>query len=110
MRSGDVTVKPKLTYNLSDGTLNKGKWIDFIITIKYAKNTTGYVAIDRRNEGQTAYTRVLTLNNISTLQYSPVVNGGVPGNQYVKTGLYRNNQKFTSILYLDGFTMSTIAQ
>jgi hypothetical protein len=110
MRSGDVTVKPKLTYNLSDGTLNKGKWIDFIITIKYAKYATGYVTIDRRNEGQSAYTRVLTLNNISTLQYSPAIKGGVPGNQYVKTGLYRNNQKFTSILYLDGFTMSSIAQ
>lgn len=109
MRSGDVSVKPKITYNLADGSLNKGKWIDFIITIKYAKYGTGFVTIDRRNEGQSTYTRVITLENISTLQYSPVVNGGIPGNQYVKTGLYRNNQKFTSILYLDGFTMSTIA-
>ena len=110
LRGGDITVNPKVTYNLSKGTLDIGHWIDFILTIKYAKTATGSVLIQRRNEGETNFTEVLNLSNIPTLQYSPNVNGGIVGNHYMKYGLYRNNQTFTSILYLDGFTMSTITQ
>ncbi len=105
---GDISKYSKSYVNLSDGALNIGKWIDFILTIKYQKDKTGYVTIQRRNEGQTNYTEVLNLQNVSTLQYHPSYNGGAVGNHYMKYGLYRNNQKFTSILYLDGFTESTI--
>jgi len=37
---------------LSNGSLNKGKWVDFIITIKYTNDKTEFVTIYRRDEGQ----------------------------------------------------------
>jgi len=107
-RGGDITTNSKVIYNLSDGSLNIGHWIDFIITIKFAKTATGTMLIQRRNEGATNFTDVLNLTNIPTLQYSPSVNGGAVGGHFMKYGLYRNNQTFTSILYLDGFTESTV--
>ena len=107
-RMGDVTKNSNVFRELSNGSLNIGKWIDFVMTIKYAKDNTGYIKIMRRDEGQTAYTQVLNVTNIPTLQYDPNVNGGAVGNHYIKHGLYRNAQPFTSILYLDGFTRTAV--
>ena len=104
MRVGDITTSKLGAYDLSNGALNVGHWIDFILTVKYAKDNTGFVNIMRRNEGQTDFTEVLDISNTPTLQYSSNVNGGAVGEHYIKHGLYRNQQDFTSILYLDGFT------
>jgi polysaccharide lyase-like protein len=104
-RFGDITLASgPTTCELSNGALNIGHWIDFILTVKYAKDSTGSLTLQRRDEGDTAYTQVLSLPNTPTLQYSPAVNGGAVGDHYIKHGLYRNGQPFTSVLYLDGFT------
>jgi len=108
-RLGDVTKVTSVTpRELSNGSLNIGKWIDFIVTVKYAKDNTGWITIQRRDEGQTSFTQVLSLTNTSTVQYDPNVNNGAVGNHYMKYGLYRKAQSFTSILYLDGFTRTAV--
>ncbi len=104
MRTGDITRSRGQDFELSNGNLNKGHWIDFLLTVKYAKDNTGFVKLQRRDEGQAGYTQVLSLVNVPTLQYSSNVNGGAVGGHYMKHGLYRNQETFTSVLYIDGFT------
>lgn len=108
IRSGDITKNKGTYFLISNPFLNKGKWIDFKITIKYTKDSTGFVLINRRDEGQTDFTEVVNMQNIPTLQYDPNINNGTVGDHYMKYGLYRNDQTFTSILYLDGFTRSSV--
>jgi hypothetical protein len=110
MTSGDMARTGSVhTYNdFSDGSLNLGKWTDFVMKVTYAKDATGSVDIWRRNEGATNFTNVLSLNNIPTLQYSSLVNGGAVAPHYWKHGLYRNAANAsTNVLYLDGFTRGT---
>ncbi len=104
LHTGDINKSKSKDYKLLNGKLNKGHWIDFILTIKYAANKTGFVTIQRRDEGKTDFTQVLNLVNIPTLQYSSKVNNGAVGDHYMKLGLYRNQEPFTSVLYIDGFT------
>jgi hypothetical protein len=106
VRTGDLNaVVSRLEY-FPIGSLNKGKWIDFIYTVKYAEDNTGSYLVQRRDEGQTSFTTVLNLQNRPTLQYVADHRGE---EHYMKMGLYRNEQTFTSILYNDGFTRSLIA-
>lgn len=48
IRAGDIRTTSVREFDLLNGNLNKGHWIDFIVTIKYAKNKTGFVDIKRR--------------------------------------------------------------
>jgi chitodextrinase len=105
LRGGNLSQNNGDDYDLSNNSLNKGKWIDFIMTIKYAKDTTGFVTIERRDEGQTNYTTVLNIPNVATLQYA---NGQGVLPHYMKHGLYRNHENFTSILDVDGFTREVV--
>jgi hypothetical protein len=108
LRGGDITANQGTTTALSNSALNKGSWVDFILTIKYAKDSSGFAIVQRRDEGQTEYSEVLNLQNVATLQYSSGVNGGAVGPHYMKHGLYRNHEPITSILYLDGFTREVV--
>jgi hypothetical protein len=103
-RSGDLNNAQSHGYNLLKNSLNKGKWIDFILTVKYAKDNTGFYIIQRRDEGESNYTEVLNIKNVPSLQYK---NGPV-GDHSIKYGLFRNKESFTNILYLDGFTRETV--
>ena len=109
LRTGDIASSVLQVHQLSNGSLNIGKWIDFILTIKYAKDNTGFVTILRRDEGHTTFAEVLHLTNTPTLQFSSAVNGGAVGDHYIKHGLYRIDQPFTSILYLDNFTRTAVS-
>ena len=91
---------PNTTHFLTNGSLNKGKWIDLIVTVKYAADKTGFITIQRRDEGQTSFAEVLNLQNIMTLKNDK--------DHYMKFGLYRNAMPFTSILYLDGYTRTAV--
>ena len=91
------------SYEFSDSGLTPGKWVDLVLRIKFAKDFTGAVAVWRRNEGQSSFTQVISIENIPTLQYrssvSPV------GTHYWKHGLYRSKQaRITNVLWLDGLT------
>jgi len=93
-------------YPLSNGALNRGQWIDFVIKIKWAADFTGSVDVWRRDEGETDFTLVLSLNNVPTLQYRSSVNGGAVGDHYWKHGFYRPVQhgSVVNILWLDGMS------
>lgn len=105
-RAGDINVNRGIKYDLSNNSLNLGHWIDFIITVKYARDNTGYIIVQRRDEGQTTYAQVLNVQNVPTLQFQGT-NGSTDGH-YLRHGLYRNEQTFTSIVYLDDFSISKI--
>jgi hypothetical protein len=90
-------------YPLSNGDLNPGHWIDFVVRIKFASDFTGSVHVWRRDEGQTDFTLVLSVDNVPTLQYKSS-QGGVD-NHYWKHGFYRSEQDtITHVLWLDGLT------
>jgi hypothetical protein len=109
MLVGDVAQPTTVGISSSLGALNTGHWIDFILTTKFAADETGFVNILRRDEGQASFQEVLNLTNTPTLQFDSTVNGGTVGDHYWKTGLYRNRQDFTSVLYLDGMTREAVA-
>jgi peptidoglycan/xylan/chitin deacetylase (PgdA/CDA1 family) len=106
LRTGDLDIVTDSTpYAFSDGSLNLGDWIDFIIKIVYAKGATGSFQVWRRNEGELNFTSVLTVTGVSTLQYKTSVNGGAVGDHYWAHGLYEPEQTtITNILWLDGIT------
>lgn len=107
-RVGDLATSGMKDYPLSNSSLNKGKWIDLILTIKFAKDNAGFINLLRRDEGQAIFTEVLNVTGIPTLQYSSLVDNGVVKDHYWKHGLYRNNSNFTSVLYLDGMTREAV--
>jgi hypothetical protein len=86
-------------YTFSNGVLNPGKWVDFIIKLKFSKDYDGSVDVWRRDEGETDFTSVLSLANVPTLQYKVSL-----GDHYWQMGYYRNNRYWTNVLWLDCFT------
>ena len=107
LTSGDLDIYDKygahrIRYPL--GSLQRGKWVDFVWKIKYAKTATGTVDVWRRIEGETNFTQVLTLANLPTLQYKTSVNGGAILDSYWRTGHYTSPETFTRVLYLDSQT------
>jgi parallel beta-helix repeat protein len=108
IKGGNIDINSGQDFPMSDSSLRLGEWIDWIVTVKYGKtNSTGALKVERKNLGAASYTTVFNNPNIATLAYSnanPTV-----GNHYMKLGLYRNYQSFTSIIYHDGFT-AEIAQ
>lgn len=92
-------------FRLSDGSLNVGHWVDFIIEIVYSKYPRGSIVIWRRDEGKADFTEVLNLKNIPTLQYHPKENNGIVRDHYWKHGYYRPiGSNITNILWLDSLT------
>jgi hypothetical protein len=93
-------------YELSESSLNKGHWIDFVIKIKFASDFTGAVDVWRRDEGETEFTHVLSVSDVPTLQYASSVNGGAVGDHYWQHGFYRPVQSGSviNILWLDGMS------
>ena len=107
LHSGDLDSRTNSlqwkSYAFSDGSLNPGKWVDLVIRIKFAKDFTGSVAVWRRNEGQSSFRQVASLENVPTLQYRSSL--GNVGDHYWKHGLYCSKQTtITNVLWLDGLT------
>jgi hypothetical protein len=88
--------------------LSRGTWIDLVVMIKFAKDATGAVAIWRRDQDQSAFTQVLAVSGIPTLQYSG--SGSAVGPHYWKHGYYRGKQPdggVTNVLWLDDLARGT---
>jgi hypothetical protein len=77
----------------------RGKWVDFVWKIKYAKTYTGTLDVWMRTDG--TFKNVLSIANIPTLQFAP---GGPILDAYWKTGYYSSVENFTRIVYLDSHT------
>ena len=89
-------------FPLSDARLNKGRWVDFILKIKFAADFTGSVDVWRRDQGQEGFRHVLALDKVPTLQYRSSVNQGRVGPHYWQHGFYRPKQKqLVNVLWLD---------
>jgi hypothetical protein len=83
------------------GALQKGKWVDFVWKIKFAKTFTGSVDVWRRIEGETDFTQVLSVANMPTLSFKSSVSGGAVLDAYWKTGYYTSAENFTRVIYID---------
>jgi hypothetical protein len=111
---GDCVKPVDYIYDLADTNLNRGKWIDFVLKMKYSINGDGEIMLWRRNEGDQMFTRVLQVNNVNTLLYKMVNQTKTVVQHEWHAGFYRTRQKtdgtgVTNILWLDGFTFATSA-
>jgi hypothetical protein len=98
VRSGDMVInKTNTTYYLSDGSMPKDKWVDFVVGINFASDNSGSITIWRHDQGGSIFVKVLALSNIATLQY---VGGSAVGPHYWKTGYYRSPSPYVNQLYL----------
>jgi hypothetical protein len=90
-----------LTIKYPIGALQRGKWVDFVWKIKFAKTFTGSVDVWKRIEGETDFTNVLSVANIPTLQFASSVRDGAVLDAYWKTGYYTSQETFTRVIYID---------
>lgn len=100
-------------FELMDGSLNPGKWVDFIIKIKYSIKNKGLIQIWRRNEGKKTYKEVFFKKGITTLLWDYRTNKPVKHTWH--TGFYRNAQlkvenPVTNILWLDNYVRANSFQ
>lgn len=80
----------------SDGSLNAGRWVDFVMKIKWSSKNTGTLTVWRRNEGDTNFKVVADVSGVSQMK-------SCASGHYWKTGLYRDKVNHqTNILWLDG--------
>ncbi len=111
---GGKRAKPKgvTSYKFSNGNLNLGHPVEFMLDVVWAADNTGSIIVYRRDEGQTQWDKVFEARNTPTLQY---VAGEKIGVHYWKTGYYRNRgNDFTSKLWLSpavrGLTFEDVAK
>ncbi len=95
-------------YEFSKNDLNVGKWIDFVIKIKYSQYANGEIIVWRRDDENIDFSEILNLQNITTLFYDEENNNEVLDHSW-HLGYYRNAQHkmdhpVTNILWIDGFT------
>jgi len=93
---------------MSDQTLPKSVWIDWVLTINFTADNTGFAHLDRKNPGETTFTRVAAIDNVPILQWNNA--NPATGDYYMEMGVYRGPQDVsTSILSIDGFTREPYA-
>ena len=111
VRGGNMTINhTNTTYSLSDGSIPKDQWVDFVIGIHFASGNSGSITIWRHDQGGAIFVKVLALTNIATLQY---IGGSAVGEHYWKTGFYRSPSPYINQLYLGpqarGVSAATVA-
>jgi len=104
MDTGDVLQGGKRTkpqgvtpHEFSNGSLNKGQWVEFMMDIVWASDSKGSITVYRRDQGGASWQNVFQLKNTPTLQYAT---GHPVGDHYWKTGYYRSGSPFKSVLFL----------
>jgi len=117
MLTGDVTgyecfSGPGTAYKHEEVIVEKitpGKWNDFIIHVYWTTSENGIVEIWHKLEGDAAFTKVMDVSGVPTLQYM-----GDPERfraPYLKLAHYRSaSQTHTTVLYHDGFRQSLTAE
>lgn len=117
-RSGGMKQSRKNSqyFKLTNGNLNKGHWVQFIIDVVWAKDPTGSLKIFRRDEGQNSFQQVLTLDNTPTLQYSQYISTDPKSCStcaldnvvhYWRVGYYRSTSDQTNVLWLGPIVRAT---
>jgi hypothetical protein len=100
VHAGRKDLTRNLSWELSKSDLALGRWVDFIVKIKFAQDASGAVTVWRRDQGATGFTQVLDKTGLPTLQYT-TSSSGQP--HYWKTGFYRPSScSITNRLWIDG--------
>jgi hypothetical protein len=117
MLTGDVTGYdcfdgPGTAYQHAETIVDQitpGKWNDFIIHVYWTTSENGFVEIWHKLEGDAAFTKVMDVSGVPTLQYEGDPEVYRP--PYLLLAHYRSDsQKHTSVLYHDGFRQSLTAE
>lgn len=94
---GDLDKKAGGRLPLTRSDLNVGKWVDFVLAVKWAPDLSGWVAVYRRDEGETEWEKVADIKSLATLQFK----GKKPvGSHYWKAGFYRSESQHANTLWL----------
>jgi len=89
------------TYPFLDGSLNAGRFVDFVVGVTFATDNTGAVNVWRRNEGAAGFQQVLSVSGVQTLSTKPSVS--TTKAHYWKQGLYRSpSPNVTNVHYMTG--------
>jgi hypothetical protein len=102
----------------TNGELRLGHWIQFLIDVVWAYDSHGSLAVYRRDEGETAFTQILTQAEQPTLQFNsqfpdsqntgPPLPSGPKYLHYWKAGYYRSvSPGVTSRLWLGPIVRGT---
>ncbi len=95
--AGDLDKKLGGRRVLTRSDLNVGKWVDFVLAVKWAPDTSGWIAVFRRDEGETDWEQVADIKSLATLQFK----GTAPvGPHYWKAGFYRSESQHANTLWL----------
>jgi Polysaccharide lyase len=97
----------------TNGALNPGKWVQFLLDVVWAGDAKGSLTIYRRDEGKTAFTQVFSKIGVPTLQWNSQDPGNI-GTHYWRCGYYRSvSPGITSRLWLGpivrGTTLSEVS-
>jgi len=117
VNAGDLVEGGTLSHNkdakslpLTRGDLRPGHWVQFLIDVIWAYDDRGSLTIYRRDEGETAFTAVLTQPGQPTLQFRSTTPNPV-GTHYWKMGYYRSiSPGVTSRLWLGPLVRGTSQQ
>ncbi len=112
--SGDLLAGGARTQNkdvvdvpFSNGDLNRGHWVQFVIDVTWALDRTGALAVYRRDEGQATFAKILDRPNMPTLTSKFGVDGG-KYEHYWAVGFYRSrNSDLTNVLWLGPIVRGT---
>ena len=74
------------SHAFSHGALNKGQWVEFMMDVVWAADSSGGITVHRRDQGLIRWTQVFQARNTPTLQYKT---GKAVGTHYWKAGYYR---------------------
>ena len=105
--TGNIHNPIRTDYQLLNKRLNKGSWIDFVLKIKLATDSSGEIMLWRRDQGKNSFALILSLKKLATLLYDSTSAGKkmIPFKWH--TGYYRDKgSTVTNILWLDGFTLA----
>lgn len=102
-KSGNIAVNLNGA-GVSMGAINYGHWTGFMMAVNYEKTATGSIQVWKREEGQSVFTKVVDVANVSTYQYNPAVSGGAILYHYWKQGLYRQSVSRTDVIWMGPFS------
>jgi hypothetical protein len=101
----------------TNGNLNRGHWVQFMMDVVWASDTSGSIRIYRRDEGAKDFTKVLDLQGTPTLQFASHISTDpaqcstcAPDNvtHYWRIGFYRSTSPDqTNVLWLGPLVRGT---
>lgn len=94
---GDMNKKLGGKRFLTRSDLNTGKWVEFVLKIKWSPDASGAISAYRRDEGESAWEIVADIKSVATLQYKGAES---PKPHYWKAGFYRSESGHPNSLWL----------